>query len=420
MRALFCVTPSVHDVAGRYAQNQAHYLKDGVDFWWNDEGETAYETYHLWNQAHAQALAAHAPDKRSFTLNRAYTPGMGRDGVAIWTGDISVSWKAFQDTPLTVLRWSLAGAFFVACDTGGFEGGATPPDLLARWYQLSAMLPIMRVHSRVQNPPHWPWLYGSVAEHAMHRALALRYRLLPTIYSLAHLAWTAGVPMVRPLLYDFPSDTAAATVGDQWTMGGTLLAAPVLVQNATQRSVVFPTSSAGTTAAATIAHSDGRIGKGVAVAAEDGNAAPADVWFEFNTTATHAGGANVTFQVESLSTMFIVAKAGAILPLAGAGVQYTAALEASGPLHIHIYSGADGAFTLVEDDGETFGYKHGVARTTALQWDDASSVLSWSAAGAYTGEHVFTKVVATLFHAGAAAGIDSAVVLLGDTGLLQF
>ena len=33
---------------------------------------------------------------------------MGRDGVGIWTGDISVSWKAFQDTPLTVLRWGLA------------------------------------------------------------------------------------------------------------------------------------------------------------------------------------------------------------------------------------------------------------------------------------------------------------------------
>ena len=62
---------SIPAVQEWYAQQQAHYLQDGVDFWWNDEGETAYEIYHLWNQAHALALAAHDPAKRSFTLNRA-------------------------------------------------------------------------------------------------------------------------------------------------------------------------------------------------------------------------------------------------------------------------------------------------------------------------------------------------------------
>ena len=115
-----------------YAQKQAHYLAAGVDFWWNDEGETMYETYHLWNIAHQAALTSHDATKRLFTLNRAYTPGIGRMGVGIWTGDISVSWQAFQRTPATVLRWGLAGAFFTACDTGGFEGSATPPQLLAR------------------------------------------------------------------------------------------------------------------------------------------------------------------------------------------------------------------------------------------------------------------------------------------------
>lgn len=127
---------------------------------------------------------------------------MMRLGVAIWTGDISVSWSAFQNTPATILRWGLAGAAFVACDTGGFEGGASPPELLARWYQLSALMPVMRVHSRVQNPPHWPWLYGPDAEAAMRAALLLRYQLVPFVYSLAHATRDTGLPVVRPLLFE--------------------------------------------------------------------------------------------------------------------------------------------------------------------------------------------------------------------------
>lgn len=59
--------------------------------------------YHLWNLAHSLALSAHNASTRLFTLNRAYTPGLGRFGVGIWTGDISVSWQAFQQTPATVL-----------------------------------------------------------------------------------------------------------------------------------------------------------------------------------------------------------------------------------------------------------------------------------------------------------------------------
>jgi len=75
------------------------------------------------NLAHAEALAAHDPSRRLFTLNRAYTPGMMRLGVAIWTGDIAVSWAAFKNTPATILRWGLAGAAFVACDTVGPASG---------------------------------------------------------------------------------------------------------------------------------------------------------------------------------------------------------------------------------------------------------------------------------------------------------
>jgi hypothetical protein len=84
------------------------------------------------------------------------------------------------------------GAPFIACDIGGFEGGNTPADLLTRWYQLGTFMPIFRVHSRIQNTPHFPWLYGANASTAMRAALNLRYRLLPMTYSLAHRVADTG------------------------------------------------------------------------------------------------------------------------------------------------------------------------------------------------------------------------------------
>ena len=107
-------------------------------------------SYHWWNTAHNASLAAHAPRKRMWSLNRAFTAGAQRLGTVVWTGDISVSWLALATTPSAVLNWVMAGAPFVACDIGGFEGGATPPALLTRWYQLGVFLPVMRVHSRIQ------------------------------------------------------------------------------------------------------------------------------------------------------------------------------------------------------------------------------------------------------------------------------
>lgn len=291
--------------------------------------------YHLWNIAHQSALTAHDPTRRLFTLNRAYTPGIGRMGVGIWTGDIDVSWAAFQRTPTTILRWGLAGAFFVACDTGGFEGGATPPDLLARWYQLSSVLPIMRVHSRVQNPPHWPWLYGTEAEKTMRAALALRYALLPMVYSLAHHAREVGAPLVRPLMYEFPNEQQLVHVSDQFTLGESLLAAPVLVQNATTRTVTLPGLDADTTL-------------------EQPQTIPS--WFVFNSTETYAGHQNLSLSGLTLSDFPLFVRGGSILPLAPVGAQYVAESQTMGPLEVHVYSGANAQFVLVEDDGETTGY----------------------------------------------------------------
>jgi alpha-glucosidase (family GH31 glycosyl hydrolase) len=71
------------DVRAWYAKQTLHFLADGVDYYWNDEGETQYFTFHTWNLAQEAALINHTPQKRFLTINRSYSPGMQRFGLVV-------------------------------------------------------------------------------------------------------------------------------------------------------------------------------------------------------------------------------------------------------------------------------------------------------------------------------------------------
>ena len=46
------------------------------------------------------------------------------------------------------------------------------------------------------------------------------------------------------------------------------------------------------------------------------------------------------------------------------------------PLVLWVYAGADGAFTLYEDDGLTYGYEKGAFARIPIGWNDATRTLS--------------------------------------------
>ena len=83
---------------------------DGVAFFWNDEGETDYFTFHDWNLAQAQTPANVDPTRRFYSINRAWSPGMARLGATVWTGDIHPTWDDLAITPGTMLKRILGGA----------------------------------------------------------------------------------------------------------------------------------------------------------------------------------------------------------------------------------------------------------------------------------------------------------------------
>ncbi|HEX5399502.1 MAG TPA: TIM-barrel domain-containing protein [Verrucomicrobiae bacterium] len=341
-----------------YVRQSAPLLQAGIDGWWNDEGEGSYTTYFYWNRTELKAWSLYRPNVRFWSINRAFSPGLQRLGAAAWTGDIGANWRAFKDTPANLLNWSLAGMPYGACDIGGF-GGTPSPELLTRWMEAGVFFPVMRAHSVNSATPHFPWLFGTNALTAMRDALDLRYRLIPFYYSLAHETYETGVPLMRPLVMEFPGDTSVANLSDKWMMGDSLLAAPIL-QPGTNRTVYLPKGG----------------------------------WFVFGTSSRLQGGQRIP-ATAGLDEIPVYVRAGSILPL-GPVIQHTGQLP-GGPLELQIYPGQDATFTLVEDDGDTMDYVKGRIRRTTFTWHDRAGRLTWKREGPYAGKDVFTVMRVVVF-----------------------
>jgi len=301
---------------------------------------------------------------------------MARLGATVWTGDINPSWDDLRSTPSMILNWGLAGAPYVACDIGGFTSQSNGP-LLTRWMQAGAFFPTMRVHSTHDATPHFPFLWDEPYASLMRVALNMRYQLLPYHYSLAHRLYATGQLWMRTLAAAYPNDTAVAELTNEW-LDGELLVAPILSEDNTYSTYL-----------------------------------PAGTWFRLNSTTSHAGPTTLT-GTASMSDVPVFAPAGAIVPFAPV-VQYTDALP-GGALEVHVYAGAAGSFTLVEDDGESTAYTTaGHTRSTSFAWNDATRTLSWTVAGsAASVKNGFTHLRLTLFAAGGVS--TSSVAEIGTGG----
>ncbi|HWD91940.1 MAG TPA: TIM-barrel domain-containing protein [Verrucomicrobiae bacterium] len=341
-----------------YIGESANLLKSGVSGWWNDEGEATYTTYFYWNLAERVAMDRYRPNARLWTLNRAFSPGTQRFGAAVWTGDIVSSWQTFAGTPANLLNWGLSGMPYSTCDIGGFFGSPSP-ELMSRWMEAGVFFPIMRTHSEVHYQPHFPWLYGNEALGAIRKAIDLRYQLIPYYYSLAYEAFESGLPVMRPLVMEFPRDPKVANMTDEWLMGDSLLAAPLL-QEGGKRSVYLPEGD----------------------------------WYVFGTNTVSKGGRSIEVTA-ALGDNPAYVHAGTILPL-GPVIQHTSELP-GGPLELQIYVGKNATFTLVEDDGQTQNYLKGDTRRTVFKWDDNKGKLEWTRTGNYSGPDVFKEMRVVMF-----------------------
>ncbi len=171
-----------------------------------------------------EGLLALRPDERPFVMTRSTFAG-GQRWAVTWTGDNDATWAQLKLGVAQTLNLGLSGFTYTAVDVGGFLGAPTP-ELLTRWFQVQAFMPLLRDHTATGTPPQEPWVHGPAHEAIRRRAVAERYRLLPTFYALADAARRTGAPIVRPVFYDHPALLdAPRDMSMAFTLGANLLVA---------------------------------------------------------------------------------------------------------------------------------------------------------------------------------------------------
>jgi alpha-D-xyloside xylohydrolase len=365
-----------------WSQINTALFRKGIDAWWEDAtepdltdspptlensrahiGTTAMGTASRVMNAYAlmnsmgiyEGQRSDAPDQRVFVLTRSGFGGIQRYATATWSGDTTATWSGMAKQIAAGLGYCISGTPYWTMDIGGYtmenrfsarnpapEAAEEWRELNARWFEFGAFCPFTRLHGELKNRE--PWEFGgdtSPAGQAIVKFDRLRYRLLPYIYSLAGATAHDAGTMMRPLVMDFPQDAAAREVADQYMFGPAFMVAPVTTYQARSRSVHLPETKGG--------------------------------WYDFWSGASVAGGQTLDAPAP-YDAMPLFVRAGSIIPF-GPDLQYTGEKPAD-PITLCVYAGANGTFSLYEDDGVTYACEKGAFASIPLQWDDARKILT--------------------------------------------
>ena len=285
---------------------------------------------------------AEAQGARPFSLTRSSFAGQQSVGAALWSGDTSGAWDSLRRQVSASLNYQMSGIPYWSQDIGGFfrptdqYTSSDYHDLLVRWFHFGVFVPIYRVHGGGSHTE--PWHYGDVVMARINATNNLRYRMLPYTYSGFARVQNEGYTMQRAMVLAYGVDWA--DVADQFMWGEDILVAPVVRRadnDARSRTVSFPPG----------------------------------LWYNFWTAGTvTSSNLNPVLTPAPIDTSPLFVRAGAILPL-GPLMQFTTEKSAD-PLEVRIYAGADGKFSLFEDDGAS---ADAPASTIAFHWDDTKRVL---------------------------------------------
>lgn len=298
--------------------------------------------------AHTGGVSEHwrqtTDQKRVFLLTRSAFLGQQRNGTTTWSGDIYSTYMNLQRQVPAGLNFALSGNPYWTTDIGGyfqpFDRPANDPayqKLYARWFEFGTFCPIFRTHGHRDH--NEMWTYDKV-EPILLEYDKLRYRLMPYIYSLAWRVTDEDYTIQRPLVMDWRTDDKTWNIGDQFMFGPALLVNPVTKEDATRREVYLPASPA---------------------------------WYDFWTGDAVAGSREIEVDAP-LNRIPVYVRAGSIVPM-GPEIEY-ADEKPAGPIELRVYTGADGSFSLYDDEGNNYDYQKGVHSVIPIRWNETAKTLT--------------------------------------------
>ena len=325
--------------------------------------------------------------KRIFIMTRSSFAGQQHYGSNMWSGDVASSWEMLRYQVPAGLSYSLTGNPNFNTDIGGFfcgsyntAGSGSAPrnpqfqELYVRWMQYGLFCPVFRSHGA--DAPREIWQFGQKGEpvyDAIEKQIRLRYRLIPYLYSTAWQVTSNNQSYLRPLFSDFASDKRVWDITDEFLCGQSILATPILDPQYTEEKIIREDAMTGWNKKELKDESGELKVDWTATKSATKYLPKGATWYDFWTGKAYKGGQSITITTSfDRAPMFV--RAGSILPL-GPEMQYVGE-KAWDNLELRVYPGADGAFTLYEDEGDNYNYEKGIYSTITFQWNDKTRTLT--------------------------------------------
>jgi len=328
-------------------------------------------------------------EKRVFIMTRSSYAGQQHYGSNMWSGDVNSSWDMLRKQVPCGLSFTLTGNPNFNTDIGGFfcgsyntRGKGSAPknpqfqELYVRWMQYGLFCPVFRSHGA--DAPREIWQFGQKGEpvyDAIEKQIRLRYRLIPYLYSTAWQVTSNNDSYMRPLFADFAADKRVWNMADEFMFGRSILACPIVKAQYTEEKIIRTNAMTGWD------KNEERGARNEERGAIDFTATKTATkylpkgaqWYDFWTGKRYQGGKDVTLTT-SFDRVPMFVRAGSILPL-GPEMQYVGEKTWQN-LELRVYPGADGSFTLYEDEGDSYNYEKGAYSTITFQWNDKTRTLT--------------------------------------------
>ncbi len=252
-----------------------NYVDNGVDLLWFDEAEPEIHPEHFDNLIlslgngdevgliypyyYAQLVYDGMKEMGRddiVTLSRCAYIGAQKFGTLVWSGDIPSTFESLRKQVKSGLNMAMCGIPWWTTDIGGFYGGDIESDefreLIVRWFQYGVFCPVFRLHGsrnghdrtrdiiEPSGGDNELWSFGDRDYEILRDLVFLRERLRPYIHDQMAIASKDGVPVMRPLIFDWPEDETCTSIGDEFLFGDDILFAPIVNRGETSRRVYLP------------------------------------------------------------------------------------------------------------------------------------------------------------------------------------